>query len=179
MRGQGLQQQLVRADGPQATVTRAVPDETLFAALQALRHSKTPAVVEKLEQYDDLYYARRQDASTPLTRPLPVWRAHWAADGVAVYADPASARIVLRTDANTPWQRLLYHGLHSLDFAPLLARPALRTGLVLVLSALGMVLCVTSCVLAWRVFSPVRHSQRARTRTRWGARGIPAPSATT
>ena len=64
--------------------------------------------------------------------------------------------IVMRADATTPWQRLLYNGLHSLDFAPLLARPALRTGLIVGLSLLGVALCITSCVVAWRVLVPRR-----------------------
>ena len=87
-------------------------------------------------------------------RPLPVWRAHWPEDGITVYADPAAARIALQTGSRAPYQRWLYHGLHSLDFAPLLARPLLRDALVLGLSLLGLGLCATSCVLAWRVLAP-------------------------
>ena len=70
----------------------------------------------------------------------------------------------MRADATTPWQRVLYNGLHSLDFAPLLARPALRTALVVGLSLLGVALCITSCVVAWRVLVP-RRRQVARQAT--------------
>ncbi|MGV3682056.1 MAG: PepSY domain-containing protein [Acidovorax sp.] len=157
--GEGSVQRLVRADGPEACVVRAVPDATVLAALQGLRPGSPPPVIEQLTQYDGLYYARHHDASTAFNRPLPVWRAHWTGDDVSVYADPASARIVLRADATTPWQRVLYNGLHSLDFAPLLARPALRTALVVGLSLLGIALCITSCVIAWRVFVPARRRQ--------------------
>lgn len=158
--GEGAVQRLVRADGPEATLARAVPDATVLAALQGLRPGSPPPAIEQLTQYDGLYYARHHDAaSTAFNRPLPVWRAHWAGDDVSVYADPASARIVLRADATTPWQRVLYNGLHSLDFAPLLARPLLRTVLVVGLSLLGIALCITSCVIAWRVFVPARRRQ--------------------
>ncbi len=162
--GQGAVQRLVRADGPDATVASAVPDATVVAALRGLRPGLPPPAIEQLYEYDDLYYARHHDASTAFFRPLPVWRARWAGDGVTVYADPASARIVMRADATTPWQRVLYNGLHSLDFAPLLARPALRTALVVGLSLLGVALCITSCVVAWRVLVP-RRRQVARQAT--------------
>lgn len=154
--GEGVVQRLVRADGPEATVAHAVPDATVLTALQGLRPGMPAPSIEQVTQYDGLYYARQHDASTSFHRPLPVWRAHWAEDEVTVYADAASARIVMRADATTPWQRLLYNGLHSLDFAPLLARPALRTGLIVGLSLLGVALCITSCVVAWRVLVPRR-----------------------
>jgi len=149
-----LAQRLVRADGVQAQVLAALPDATLQAALAAMRPQRAAPQIERLAQYDDAYYARGQGAEALARRPLPVWRAHWPEDGITVYADPASARIVLQTDRRTPYKRWLYHGLHSLDFAPLLARPLLRDALVLGLSLLGLGLCATSCVLAWRVLAP-------------------------
>jgi hypothetical protein len=160
--GEGFVQRLVRADGPQAAVATAVPDATLLAALQHLRPGVPPPVIERLEAYDGLYYTRRQDSATAFNRPLPVWRAHWAGDDVTVYADATSARVLMRADASTPWQRVLYSGLHTLDFAPLLARPALRTALVVGLSLLGVALCVTGCVIAWRVLVPGRRRQARR-----------------
>ena len=156
--GEGVVQRLVRTDGPEATVAQAVPDATVLAALQGLRPGMPAPSIEQVTQYDGLYYARHHDVSTSFHRPLPVWRAYWAEDEVTVYADAASARIVMRADATTPWQRLLYNGLHSLDFAPLLARPALRTALIVGLSLLGVALSITSCVVAWRVLAP--HGRR-------------------
>ena len=149
-----LAQRLVRADGAQAQVLAALPDATLQAALAAMRPQRAAPQIERLAQYDDAYYARGQGAEARLRRPLPVWRAHWPEDGITVYADPAAARIALQTGSRAPYQRWLYHGLHSLDFAPLLARPLLRDALVLGLSLLGLGLCATSCVLAWRVLAP-------------------------
>ncbi|KQM80066.1 PepSY domain-containing protein [Xylophilus sp. Leaf220] len=159
LRGPG-REALLRADGEgPAALVDAVPDATVRAALAGLRAGDaaagTPAL-QRIDAYDDLYYAPRpHDPDSRHGLPLPVWRATWA-DGVVAYADPASARLLLRADSSGRWQRWLYHGLHSLDIAPLLARPALRDALVLGLSALGTALCITSCAVAWRVLVPRR-----------------------
>lgn len=153
--GAPLPQWLVRADGARAAPARALPQATVQERLALLRPDAAAPAIERMDHYDNLYYARTADASATHARPLPVWRARWA-DGTAVYADPASGRVLLRADDSTRWQRLLYHGLHRLDFAPLLVRPSLRTALVVGLSLLGVAMCITACVLAWRVAVPAR-----------------------
>lgn len=135
-----------------AAAIAALPDADISAALGRLR-AEAPVMLSRLTAYDELYYARGNQPANRQNRPLPVWRAAWA-DGVVAYADPASARIVLRADNSNRWQRLLYNGLHSFDFAPLLARPWLRDSLVVLLSLLGVAMSVTACVVAWRVFVP-------------------------
>ena len=150
------QQLLVRADvaTPSPETAVALSGATVGTLLHTLRPAHGTPSVQRIDAYDDQYYARNAtDANTRHARPLPVWRADWG-DGVTVYADPASARILLRTDEAGRWRRLLYNGLHSFDFAPLLARPWLRHILVVGLSLLGVALCITSCVLAWRVLVP-------------------------
>lgn len=161
LRGAGgpADQALVSADGAGDAVLPALPPAAITAALSALRAGEVGAgkpVLSRLTEYDSLYYSREPaGAAGTYTRPLPVWRAAWA-DGVTLYADPASARLLLRADSGTPWQRVLYNGLHSFDFAPLVARPMLRVSLLVGLCVLGLVLCVTACVLAWRVLVPAR-----------------------
>ena len=156
-------QRLVRADQlvtnkPQQAVTD-LPSETVKASLLALRPATTGTVtLTQLTAYDDQYYAREITTNTRYTRPLPVWRAQWS-DGVTLYADPSSGKLLLRADATNRWQRVLYNGLHSFDFAPLLARPLLRDVLIVLLSLLGTALCVTSCVIAWRVLAPRSRSR--------------------
>lgn len=140
------------ATASHAAVIAALPDADISAALGRLR-AEAPVTLSRLTAYDELYYARGNQPANRQNRPLPVWRATWG-DGVVVYADPASARIVLRADNSSRWQRLLYNGLHSFDFAPLLARPRLRDSLVVLLSLLGVAMSVTACVVAWRVFVP-------------------------
>lgn len=151
LRGEAAQV-LVRADGAgDVRPVAALPAETVQSSLRTLRPDA--ATLTQLTAYDDLYYARAITANTPYVRPLPVWRAQWE-DGVAVYADPASGRLLLRADTSSRWQRVLYNGLHSFDFAALLARPWLRDTLIVLLSLLGTALCATSCVIAWRVLVP-------------------------
>lgn len=152
-------QVLVAGGREDGIVLRSLPTEAITVALLGLRGVATGVpVVELLTDYDSLYYSREPAGlGGSFSRPLPVWRASWS-DGVTLYADPVSGRLLLRTDPGTSWQRVLYNGLHSLDFAPLLARPLLRGILVVGLSLLGLALCVTACVLAWRVFVPARRA---------------------
>ncbi|MDB5965627.1 MAG: PepSY-associated helix-containing protein [Polaromonas sp.] len=159
VRGTGGQM-LVRADGPVAALP-VLPDALLQATLAGLRPGAGTAEVARLAQYDGLYYSREYagDSNKKFNRPLPVWRARWP-DGLAVYADPASGRVLMRQDDSNRWQRVLYNGLHSFDFLYFMQRPRLRGAVIVVLSLLGMGLCATSCVMAWRVLVP----QRPRTR---------------
>jgi uncharacterized iron-regulated membrane protein len=151
-------QMLVRADGGLASVLPALPDATLQATLLQLRKAPVSAaghagvpMLTKLHAYDALYYSREYEADSNkrFDKPLPVWRARWP-DGLTVYADPASGRILLRQDNSNRWQRVLYNGMHSFDFSFLMQRPWLRSSLVVLLSLLGIGLCITSCVMAWR-----------------------------
>ena len=132
-----------------------LPNALVIQALQGLRPSP-PSSVEQLDAYDSQYYARRpSDPESRWQRPLPVWRAQWD-DGVAIYADSGVGQLLLRVDDSGRWERILYYGLHSLDFAPLLASPRLRDLLVIGLSILGLLMCATAWVLAWRVVKPKR-----------------------
>jgi hypothetical protein len=156
-------QRLVRADA-RGQATALFPDEIIKARLNDLRPSNGQPTLVRLVAYDDMYYASsRADA---IKKPLPVWRAQWA-DGVSLYADPASGRLIQRADGSNKWQRTLYNGLHSLDFSVLLERPWLRHTLVWTFSLLGIGLCVTSCVIALRALA------RKRQRPRLVGRGTP------
>ncbi|BEP38566.1 PepSY domain-containing protein (plasmid) [Variovorax sp. V59] len=157
----------VRADDADArpAVESVLPDGLVSDALRRLRGIDQPASnVTRMDRYDDVYYAKDPaSAEAPDTRPLPVWRAHWP-DGTALYADAASGKVLLRVDPSGRWQRLLYQGLHSLDFEPLRERPWLREALVLVLSLLGIALCITSCVIGWRALAPKGAVRQSATR---------------
>lgn len=159
LRGESAQF-LVRADklkaDPLQQPMSELPDEIIKSSLLALRSDTAASgtvLLTRMTAYDDMYYVRELTNNTRYTRPLPVWRAQWA-DGVTMYADSTSGKLLLRADESNRWQRVLYNGLHSFDFAPLLARPLLRDALILIFSLLGTTLCVTSCVIAWRVLVP-------------------------
>ncbi|CAN7678853.1 PepSY domain-containing protein [Variovorax paradoxus] len=155
----------VRADDASAvsTLDPALPDALMAGVLRHLRGVDGPASsVVRIDRYDNVYYAKNPASAEALdTRPLPVWRAHWH-DGTDLYVDAASGKVLLRVDPSVRWQRLLYQGLHSLDFEPLRERPWLREALVLILSQLGTALCITSCVIGWRALSPKRESGRRK-----------------
>lgn len=155
-------QRLVRADEGAPAVAAALPDETIKATLAGLRKEAGEPVLVKLDAYDELYYSREYEADTnkKFNKPLPVWRAQWA-DGIVVYADPASGRVLMRQDNSNRWQRVFYNGLHSFDFNFLMQRPWLRGGLIVLLSLLGTALCLTSCVMAWRALTPARRCTEA------------------
>ncbi|SDJ77230.1 hypothetical protein SAMN05444748_1221, partial [Variovorax sp. OV700] len=146
----------VRADDASAVpaVESVLPDGLVSGTLQRLRGmDRPPSSVTRIDRYDDVYYAKNPASVEALdTRPLPVWRAHWP-DGTDLYADATSGKVLLRVNPSGRWQRLLYQGLHSLDFEPLRTRPWLREALVLILSLLGTALCITSCVIGWRALS--------------------------
>lgn len=153
-------QMLVRADGLPGAAPEAsplLPDKLLQSTLVQLRKGAGLPRLSRLDSYDELYYSREyaDDRNKKFNRPLPVWRATWE-DGLAVYADPASGRVLMRQDASNRWQRVLYNGLHSFDFAFFMERPWLRGAFIIILSLLGMALCITSCLMAWRVLTRVR-----------------------
>lgn len=156
--GQAQEQMLVPATADGDAAPRAVPmlpEAGMRQALASLRSADAAAgapAIAPITAYDELYYARELDANTRYTRPLPAWRAQWP-DGVTVYADAASGRILMRADASSRWQRVLYNGLHSLDFGPLMARPWLRDSLVILLSLLGVAMSATACVVGWRALT--------------------------
>ncbi|CAM3855442.1 PepSY domain-containing protein [Bordetella tumulicola] len=156
-------QRLVHADRRLLPVSfERLPDELIIGALVRLRDSE-PTQLDYLQAYDSQYYSRYPlSPDNRWQRPLPVWRAAWE-DGTTIYADPGSGRLLLRVDDSGRWQRILYHGLHSLDFSILMQRPRLRDALVIGLSLLGLVMCVTACVLAWRSVFP---NKRRRTPAR-------------
>jgi hypothetical protein len=80
-----------------------------------------------------------------------------------LYIDPRHGQIALKHERLSRVNRWLYHGLHSLDF-PLLyrSRPAWDV-VVILLSAGGIVLSVTTLAPAWR---RLRRRARALARCR-------------
>ncbi len=161
MRGTAAQA-LVRADGEaiSGNVAAVLPDALLESTLMSLRKDAGMPQLLKMQSYDELYYSREyaDDDNKKFNKPLPVWRARWP-DGIAVYADPASGRVLMRQDNSNRWQRVLYNGLHSFDFGFFMQRPWLRSAVIVLLSLLGIALCMTSCVMAWRVLVPSHRSK--------------------
>jgi hypothetical protein len=64
--------------------------------------------------------------------------------------DGASGALLEKLDASRRAYRWLFDALHTLDFPVLIARPALRTILIILLCSGGFVFSMTGVILAWR-----------------------------
>jgi hypothetical protein len=67
-----------------------------------------------------------------------------------LYLDPQRGVIAARLEYTSRWNRWLYHGFHSLDFPFLYYKRPLWDVIVILLSAGGVVISVTSALPAWR-----------------------------
>jgi hypothetical protein len=67
-----------------------------------------------------------------------------------IHVDGADGEPLEKLDVSRRAYRWFYSALHTLDFPALGARPALRTALIVVLCALGLVFSVTAVVIGWR-----------------------------
>jgi hypothetical protein len=98
-----------------------------------------------LDAYDSYYYSHDG------MRPLPVLRIRY--DDAAktwLYLDPQRGVIAERLERASRWNRWLYHGFHSLDFPFLYYRRPLWDIVLIVLSAGGVAISVTSALPAFR-----------------------------
>lgn len=124
----------------------ATPAGELGHALAGIRPGIALLDVDLLDHHDDYYYLRNPGNAD---RPLPVARARFQ-DGVVLYADPSTARLLLRVDDAQRVRRWAYNGLHSLDFAWLRERPLLQASLIVGGCLLGFMLSITGVVIGWR-----------------------------
>ncbi len=98
-----------------------------------------------LNAYDSYYYSHTG------MKPLPVLRIRYAdARGTWLYLDPQRGIIASRLERGSRWNRWLYHGFHSLDFPFLYYKRPLWDIVVILLSAGGVAISVTSALPAWR-----------------------------
>jgi hypothetical protein len=67
-----------------------------------------------------------------------------------LHIDGASGAVLEKLDASRRAYRWFYSALHTFDFPALVARPALRTALIVALCALGLAFSATALVIACR-----------------------------
>jgi hypothetical protein len=102
--------------------------------------------IQTIDRYDAYYRDRRGEL------PLPVIRARVNdEDGMRVYVNPATGRVVATYSSREWVSRWIYHGLHSLDFPWLYNHRPAWDIVVITFMLGGTALGVTSLVLAWRV----------------------------
>ena len=136
---------LVRADGGAPAARDDFNRDELLTAARAAMPGTEPTEVTWLTDYDAYYYAPAQAAR------LPVLRVKFGdADATWLYLDAHNGALMQRETTGTRPLRWLYHGLHSLDFPRLYQTPWAWASLVVVLSAGGIFLSLTSLVIAWR-----------------------------
>ena len=92
----------------------------------------------------------RADAyALPASMPhAPVYRLQ--CDDVWFHIDGASGALIERLDPSQRAYRWLWRALHTLDVPVLIAHPALRTALIVVLCGCGLAFSLTGCVIGWR-----------------------------
>ncbi|WP_340642771.1 PepSY domain-containing protein [Rhodocyclus gracilis] len=131
---------------PAGEVTAFLPRADLIARARQLRPQAPLVAADWLDQADDNYYPLRHRP-----RSWPVLRLRFAdAEHTLVYLNPTTAHIEARVDSASRWHRWLFGALHRLDFPPLATWTLGRDVAVIVLSALGVVICGAGCVLGWR-----------------------------
>lgn len=113
------------------------------AARRLLPHARLVRA-DMLHTYDFYWYAHHSP------RPLPVLRVIFNDPHTTwFHIDPATGDVLERMDASRRWQRILFNGLHSLDFPVLLAHRPAWDLMVVALAMLGLALSVTAVVIAW------------------------------
>jgi PepSY-associated TM region len=78
----------------------------------------------------------------------PVYRT--VCDEVWYHIDGASGAVLEKLDPSRRSYRWFYSALHTFDLPALMARPWLRTSLIISLCAIGFVFSVTGIVIGWR-----------------------------
>ncbi|WP_251864262.1 PepSY domain-containing protein [Achromobacter sp. Marseille-Q4962] len=154
---------IVRAGPRGPRITRHwQPEEVLPAAAALFPGWRWRSTV--LTDYDAYYYGRHEAAMNGgAPRGLPALRL--AGDnGVLAYIDLRSGDPVLILSPSQRVGRWLFYFLHSWDLPPLLRAATLRDVLLILLSAGGILLSATGCVIGWR-----------RLRTKAAARHPPGP----
>jgi len=132
-------QQLLLPGAPAQSSEPFLQAQTVTEAISRLVSGCAPAVA--LGPSDDYPIA----SSMP---NAPVYRTVCATTWLHV--DGANGAPLEALDASRRAYRWLYSALHTLDFPALTARPALRTGFVIVLCLFGLAFSMTGVVIGWR-----------------------------
>ena len=129
----------VNPDGQAAVESDDLRPSEITALAQRLGPQCTAAVVDP-----------RADAYAVAASILnaPVYRV--ACGDIWIDIDGASGAVIERLDASRRAYRWLYRALHTWDVPMLMAHPALRSMLIVVLCGCGLAFSLTGCVIAWK-----------------------------
>lgn len=133
---------LIGGDG---TPVHGFSHDQLLTAAQGLRPA-AKLLTSTLLNEGDLYYYRHHD-----DKPLPVLRVDFDdAARSSFYIDVKTGRLVAYANTNSRIYRWLFHALHRLDFPWLTQHRPIWDGVVILLSAVGLLLSLSGIVLGWR-----------------------------
>lgn len=117
---------------------------------------QVPYRIELLQEYDNYYIDRHHK------RSLPVYRITLEdSDASSIYINPNTAELI-SFDKNTRLRRLLYQGLHSLVFAPLVKHPLLWGTLITLCLLGGLIVSLTGISLSLRYLGRRRRRRVAK-----------------
>lgn len=137
----GPNAQLLFQNGPNSEVRLAdgilSPSEIGTVVGHLSKDCSNPSIV----RFDDLY------AVSGTMPNAPVYRSECG--NIWLYFDGASGVLLERLDASRRLYRWLYSGLHSFDIPFLVARPTLRTCLIVGLCGMGFLFSLTAVAIGW------------------------------
>jgi PepSY-associated TM region len=116
-----------------------LPREEIDAAFSRFARNCEPA---------SLVAANDDYAAVPAAPGAPVFRVVCGGEWFEI--DGSNGAVLAKLDGSRRWHRWLQTGLHRLDFPFLATRPTLRTVLLVLLCACGLIFSVTANVIAWR-----------------------------
>jgi uncharacterized iron-regulated membrane protein len=126
-------------------------DDASSARREFLESGENSAFVEHLAPACKAPVIVDADDDYAITAPMPnapVYRS--VCGSVWFHIDGASGEVLERLDPSRRAYRWFYSALHRLDFPFLLARPRLRSALIMALCSCGFVFSLTGVVIGWR-----------------------------
>ncbi|OLU23249.1 sodium:proline symporter [Pseudomonas sp. PA15(2017)] len=143
----------------EAQVIKQLPSITLERAARTIRPQDV-LEVQWLDTYDFYYFSRSEQSMYGAYRKrLPMLRVRFQDPAATwLHLDPYTGAVIEQLDRRQRTERWLFNLLHSWDWLPLLERPWLREGLIVLFSLGGLLISLTGIVLAWRRLRPRRKS---------------------
>jgi len=126
-------------------------DRDIYPSREFLRPDEVDAVTSRLAVGCNpavVVAANDNYAVNPVTASAPVYRAVCGSSWFHI--DGANGAILEKLDRSRRAYRWLYNALHTFDIPALVARPVLRTTLIVILCGCGLVFSFTAVVIAWR-----------------------------
>jgi uncharacterized iron-regulated membrane protein len=144
--------EVIAADRNDGTPFARFPDDALAAAALRLIPEHNIARIERLDHYDNYYYARRPHTMTGhVERRLPMLRVVYDdPDHTWVHLDPYTGSVLGKTDDTGRLRRWLFNFLHSFDVQGFIDQRPLWDLVLVLASCGGFVICISGTVMGWR-----------------------------